>query len=125
MGEEGELDAMAPTETQGLLPLLCAASIQGRSALGSEPGARVQRLGIPEASLAGRALVITELCAELDALKRTTAGRPPPTVAGERWQPTSLWTGPQPEEPLTSNPQLMLTSFRLPQFFPIGTPADS
>ncbi|MCP3998838.1 MAG: hypothetical protein GY722_27765, partial [bacterium] len=57
MGEEGELDATTRTETQGLLPLLCAASIQGRSALGSEPGARIERLGIPEASLPGRGVV--------------------------------------------------------------------
>ncbi len=61
------MDAITRTEAQGLLPLLCAASIQGRSALGSEPGARIERLGIPEASLPGRGVVIKELCAELDA----------------------------------------------------------
>ncbi len=68
MGEEGELDVSALAESQGLLPLLCAASIQGRSALGSEPGARIEHHGIPETSLPGRAVVIKELCAELDAL---------------------------------------------------------
>jgi len=66
MGEEGELDATASTASQGLLPFLCAASIQGRSALGSEPGARIERLGVPETSVPGRAVVIKELCAELD-----------------------------------------------------------
>ncbi len=66
MGEEGELEVSPYTESQGLLPLLCAASIQGRSALGSEPGARIERLGIPEAAVPGRAVVIKGLCAELD-----------------------------------------------------------
>ncbi len=66
MGEESELDVSAPTESQGLLPLLCAASIQGRSALGSEPGAKIERRGIPEMAIPGRSVVIKELCAELD-----------------------------------------------------------
>ena len=66
MGEEGELDVSASSESQGLLPLLCAASIQGRSALGSEPGTRIERRGIPEMAVPGRAVVIKELCAELD-----------------------------------------------------------
>ncbi len=43
-------------------------SIQGRSALGSEPGARVERQGIPELAVPGRAVVIKELRAQLDAL---------------------------------------------------------
>ena len=64
-GEDGELDAGAPEETQGLLPFLCAASIQGRSALGSEHGVRIERYGIPVAEVSGRAVVIKELCAEL------------------------------------------------------------
>jgi hypothetical protein len=54
MGEEGQLDVSLPSESQELLPLLCAASIQVRSALGSEPGARIKRpgpaLGTPRAS---------------------------------------------------------------------------
>jgi hypothetical protein len=66
LGEDAEVEISALTETQGLLPFLCAASIQGRSALGSEPGARIERLGIPETSLPGRAVLIKELCAELD-----------------------------------------------------------
>jgi len=65
MGEEDELDVSEFAESQGLLPLLCAASIQGRSALGSEPGARVERKGIPALAVPGRAVVIKELCAEL------------------------------------------------------------
>ncbi len=66
MGEEGELGASDFAESQGLLPLLCAASIQGRSALDSEPGARIERRGIPETSVPGRAVVVKELCADLD-----------------------------------------------------------
>jgi hypothetical protein len=75
MGEEGELDVSGPTESQGLLPLLCAASIQGRSALGSEPGSRVERRGIPELAVPGRAVVIKELCAELDGFSLHAAVR--------------------------------------------------
>ncbi len=75
MGEEGELDVSALAESQGLLPLLCAASIQGRSALGSEPGARVERQGIPELAVPGRAVVIKELCAELDGFSLHAAVR--------------------------------------------------
>ena len=66
MGEEGELGASLFSESQGLLPLLCAASIQGRSALGAEPGARIERRGIPEATVPGCAVVVRELCADLD-----------------------------------------------------------
>ena len=68
MGEQDELDVSVLVETQGLLPLLCAASIPGRSALGSEPGARVERRAIPELAVPGREVVIKELCAELGAL---------------------------------------------------------
>ncbi len=56
-------------------PLLCAASIQGRSALGSESGARIERRGIPEASVPGRAVVVKELCAELDGFSLHAAVR--------------------------------------------------
>jgi hypothetical protein len=65
MGEEGDLDVSLPSESQGLLPLLCAASIQGRSALGTEPGSRIERRGIPAATLPGRAVLVKELCADL------------------------------------------------------------
>lgn len=75
MGEEGELDAGAPEETQGLLPFLCAASIQGRSALGSEHGVRIERYGIPQTEVPGRAVVIKELCAELGGFSLHAAVR--------------------------------------------------
>ena len=75
MGEEGELDVSVPTESQGLLPLFCAASIQGRSALGSEPGARIERRGLPAMALPGRAVVIKELCAEVEGFSLHAAVR--------------------------------------------------
>ncbi len=74
MGEGGELGASAPGETQGLLPFLCAASIQGRSALGSLHGARIERYGISPSAVPGRATIIKELCADLDA--RLVLGTP-------------------------------------------------
>ncbi len=54
MGEEGELDTTASTETQGILPFLCAASIQGRSALGSEPGAALVHESVRQGAPGGR-----------------------------------------------------------------------
>ena len=66
LGEEGESGVSEFAEQQGLLPLFCAASIQGRAALATEPGAPIERLGVPVASPPGRALVMKELCANLD-----------------------------------------------------------
>ena len=43
-----------------------AASIQGRVALGPEAGSRGSRLGHPSSARSGSAVVIKELCAELD-----------------------------------------------------------
>jgi hypothetical protein len=68
LGEEGELDVSELTEEQGLPLLLCAASIQGRAELGSEPGATIERLGVPTSCLPGRGVVMKELCADLDGL---------------------------------------------------------
>jgi len=51
---------------QGLLPLLCAASIEGRVALGPEAGSKITRLGRRVVEEAGGVVVIKELCAELD-----------------------------------------------------------
>ncbi len=48
------------------MPLIFAASIQGRVALGPEAGARITRLGHPVVEGAGGAVVMKELCAELD-----------------------------------------------------------
>ncbi len=53
-------------EEQGLLPLIHAASIQGRVALGPEMGSRISRLGRPPSAGPGSAVLIKELCAELD-----------------------------------------------------------
>ena len=75
MREESELDVSAPSESQGLLPLFCAASIRGRSALGSEPGARIERRGIAEKVIPGRAVVIKQLCAELEGFSLHAAVR--------------------------------------------------
>ncbi len=74
MGEGGELGASAPGETQGLLPFLCAASIQGRSALGSLRGARIEQYCTSPSAVPGRATIIKELCADLDA--RLVLGTP-------------------------------------------------
>jgi len=66
LGEEGEASVSEFAEHQGLLPLFCAASIQGRAALATEPGSPIERLGVPVASLPGRAVVVKELCANLE-----------------------------------------------------------
>ena len=65
MGEE-ELEVCVDESEQGVLPLFCAASIQGRVAMGPEAGARVSRLGQPPVRCAAKAVLIKELCAELD-----------------------------------------------------------
>ena len=80
LGDETECATGVPEHEQGLLPFLYAASIQGLSALGSQPGARIERLGIAPERVGGRAVVIKELCAELDgfslhAAVRIDAGR--------------------------------------------------
>ncbi len=80
LGDETECDPGVPEYEQGFLPFLYAASIQGRSALGSQPGARIERLGIAPESVGGQAVVIKELCAELGgfslhAAVRIDAGR--------------------------------------------------
>lgn len=75
MGDEDELDVGGEDAQQGLLPLLQAASIQGRVALGPEAGARISRLGRPLASGSGKAVVIKELCAELDGFTLHAAVR--------------------------------------------------
>jgi hypothetical protein len=64
--ETQELAPADDTSEQGLLPLLCAASIQGRVALGPEAGTKLTRLGRPLVDGAGNAVVIKQLCAELD-----------------------------------------------------------
>ncbi len=64
--DEDEFDLRSEEQEQGLLPLICAASIQGRVALGPDAGARISRLGRPPASGAGKAVLIKDLCAELD-----------------------------------------------------------
>jgi hypothetical protein len=75
LGEEGELEARSDDVEQGLLPHLSAASIQGRSILGEEPGARVARLGVSPERVRGRAVVVKELCAELDGFSLHAAVR--------------------------------------------------
>jgi hypothetical protein len=75
VGEEGELEARSDDVEQGLLPLLCAASIQGRSVLGAEAGARIARLGVAQEQAHGRAVVVKELCAELDGFSLHAAVR--------------------------------------------------
>ncbi len=81
MGDEGELDVRASDLDQGLLPLLHAASIQGRAALGAEAGTRVARLGVPPGKASGKGVVTKELCAELDGFSLHAAVHVP---AGER-----------------------------------------
>jgi len=68
MLDEAELDVGGGGHTQGLLPMIQAASIQGRVALGSKAGARIARLGRQPAtrSRKRKAVVFKELCAELD-----------------------------------------------------------
>jgi len=78
MGEEGDLDDRVDEQEQGLLPLIQAASIQGRVALGPEAGARVSRLGVPVGSSGRKAVVIKELCAELDGFTLHAAVRVKP-----------------------------------------------
>ena len=75
LGDEGDLEAQGQGIEQGLLPLFCAASIQGRALLGGEPGARVARLGVPPEGLPGRAVVVKELCAELKGFSLHAAVR--------------------------------------------------
>jgi hypothetical protein len=62
-------------EEQGLLHLFCAASIQGRAALASEPGVPIERLGVPATCLPGRAVVMKELCADLEGFSLHAAVR--------------------------------------------------
>ena len=71
--DDDELDVQ--DEEQGLLPLLQAASIQGRTALGSEAGARISRLGRRLPSGEQKAWVTKELCAELDGFSLHAAVR--------------------------------------------------
>jgi len=77
MDEEDELEARGDDE-QGLLPLIQAASIQGRVALGPGAGARVSRLGVPPAGGRARSVVVEELCAELDGFTLHAAVRVKP-----------------------------------------------
>ena len=73
--DEEELVPVFDEQEQGLLPLLCAASIQGRVALGPEAGSRITRLGRPVVEDAGGAVVLKELCAELDGFNLHAAVR--------------------------------------------------
>jgi len=68
MLDEGELDVGggAQQQEQGLLPLIHAASIQGRVALGPEAGKSIARLRRTPAARKYEAVVFKELCAELD-----------------------------------------------------------
>ena len=78
MTGEDEIDVADTDDGQGLLPLIQAASIQGRVALGPDAGARISRLGSSPPPGAGKAVVIKELCAELDGFTlhaATRAGR--------------------------------------------------
>jgi hypothetical protein len=75
LGEEGELEGPPEDLEQGLLPLFCAASIQGRALLGEEPGAPIARLGVAPERVPGRALVVKELCAEVDGFSLHAAVR--------------------------------------------------
>jgi len=77
--DEEELSADGGAPEQGLLPLLFAASIQGRVALGAEAGTRIGRLGYPVVERAGGAVVKKKLCAELDGFTLHAAVR----VAGD------------------------------------------
>ena len=75
LGDEGDLEAQGQGIEQGLLPLFCAASIQGRALLGGEPGARVARVGVAPGRVPGRAVVVKELCAEIDGFSLHAAVR--------------------------------------------------
>jgi hypothetical protein len=70
-----EFDVSIDDQEQGLLPLICAASIQGRVAFGPEAGARISRLGRPPVPGAGKAVLIKELCAEVDGFTLHAAVR--------------------------------------------------
>ena len=76
MGEADEIEVRSDAEEQqGLLPLFHAASIQGQAALGPEAGERVARLGVHVAPSSKKAVVIKELCAELDGFSLHAAVR--------------------------------------------------
>ena len=62
--EEGEVAEVEEEGTQGLLPLLQAASIQGRVAQGPEAGARLGRMG--KLGARGARFVPGSLCAEVE-----------------------------------------------------------
>jgi hypothetical protein len=64
MHEEGVISTGEPDEHQGLLPLLQAASIQGRIAHGPDAGRHLERLG--RSPTAPERFVPRSLCAELD-----------------------------------------------------------
>ena len=75
LNDEEELAPQLDESEQTLFPPLCAASIQGRVALGAEAGSRVTRLGRPIVEGAGGAVAIKELCAELDGFTLHAAVR--------------------------------------------------
>jgi hypothetical protein len=75
LGEEGELEAPEGDLEQGLLPLFCAASVQGRAVLGEEPNAGIARVGVPPERVPGRAVVVKELCAEIEGFSLHAAVR--------------------------------------------------
>lgn len=79
LGEEGELEGPEedPEEDleQGLLPIFCAASVQGRAVLGEDPGAPITRLGVPAERVPGRAVVVKDLCAEIEGFSLHAAVR--------------------------------------------------
>jgi hypothetical protein len=56
MTDEDEIDVAGADDGQGLLPLIQAASIQGRVALGPDAGARISRLGSSPPPGAGKAI---------------------------------------------------------------------
>ncbi len=66
MEEDTQIDVSAPGQDQALLPLLVAASLQGRVALGPAAGARVSRLGQPPTHNRRKAPKFKNLCAQLD-----------------------------------------------------------
>ena len=73
-----EFQELAPAHEeseQSLLPLLCAASVQGRVALGPASGTSIARLGRPVVDGASKAVVIKQLCAELDGFTLHAAVR--------------------------------------------------
>jgi hypothetical protein len=76
LSDEHQISTEESEEHQGLLPLLQAASIQGRVAHGPDAGARIGRLGL----LGGGEARITpgSLCAEVDGFSLHAAVRIPP-----------------------------------------------